>query len=212
MSASGADLLGLGVLAAAALGGALAGALRQAVHLLAVALAALLAGPLGRALAGAVGGLLGEGQGPLAGPLARLLAFAGVFVAAGMAAHLALGALWRSGKASPANRALGALLGGAQAALGLWALCSLLVLQGGAVGPPGFRLDPSRGDLFGFARDHNLLELVAPGEVALLRERLGAAGGEGGGPVERARRAVEEAAAAARRTGEALERVEKGAR
>jgi hypothetical protein len=80
------------------------------------------------------------------------------------------------------------------------------------VGPPSFRLDPSQGDLFGFARDHNLLQALAPREAALLREKLGALrqeagkGGEGEveGPLDRARRAAEEAAAAARRAEEAL--------
>jgi hypothetical protein len=219
VNGTSADLAGLAVLAAAALGGALAGALRQVVHVAAVGLAALLAGPLGGALERSVAGLLGEGQAPLAGPLARLAAFVGVFLAAGLVAQVVLAALRRGSPASPANRAAGALLGGAQAALALWALCSLLVLWGGPVGPPAFRLDPSQGDLLGFARDHNLLEAVAPREAALLRGRLGAlreAAGkgseEGEGPVDRARRTVEEAGAAARRAEEALEKAAREAR
>jgi len=206
-----ADLAGLAVLAAAALGGALAGALRQVLHVAALAVAALLAGPAGAALEGPVTRALGEGQAPLAGPLSHLAAFVGIFLLVGLAAHLVLGALRRGAPGSPANRALGAVLGGAQASVALWALLSILALWGRPVGPPGFRLDPSRGDLFGFAREHNLLEAVAPREAALLRSRLeplreaaGASPDEG--PLERARRAAEEAAAAARRAQDALEK------
>jgi hypothetical protein len=219
VSGTSADLCGLAVLAAAALGGALAGALRQVVHVAAVGLAALVAGPLGGALEGSVARLLGEGQAPLAGPLARLVAFVAVFLGAGLLAQVVLAALRRGAPASPANRAAGALLGGGQAALALWALCSLLVLWGRPLGPPAFRLDPTQGDLFGFARDHNLIEAVAPGEAALLREKLGtlrdAAGtgdGPGLGPIDRARQAVEEAGVAARRAEEALEKAAREAR
>jgi hypothetical protein len=198
------DLLGLAALTVGAATGALAGGLRQAVHLGALGLAALLAPALSPLLAGPISRLLPQkGLGP---PVAAFVALAFCFAALSLAGHLALRSSGRDGRRPPADRALGALLGGLQAAVGLWAVLSLLVLWDRPLGGKGLRLDPRQGDLCGFAREHNLLEAVLPRQLRQIREKLPAV-----------RQAVEkgtrdQASEAAHRARRALEQAEKPAR
>jgi len=200
------DLAGLGVLCAGAAVGALAGALRQVVHLGAVALAAALARPLAPGLEGLVGR---TGAAPAqAGPVATLAAFLGLFLVLGAAGQLLLRlARRRDGGRSAADRGLGALLGGLHAFVALWAALSLLVLWGRPVGPARWGLDPGRGDLVAFAREHNLLALVAPAQARAVREQLPALRDAlERGPLERARQAAEAAERAQRAKQEEAEK------
>lgn len=196
------DLLGLGVLAAGAATGALTGALRQVVHLAALGLAALLAPVLSPLLAGPVSRLLPRPE--LGAPVAAFGALALSFALLAVAGHLLLRG--REGGRRSADRGLGALLGGLQAAVGVWAALSLLVLWNRPVGGKELRLDPGEGDLAAFAREHNLLEAVLPEQLRQLREKLPAAreAVESG--------AVRSATEAARKARQALDQAEKAAK
>ncbi len=200
MTALSLDLLGLGVLAAGAAAGAFTGAVRQLVHLVALGLSALLAPALSPILAGPASRLLPG----LGAPMAALAAFALSFALLSVAGHLLIRR--REGGRRPADRGLGALLGGLQAAVGVWAVLSLLVLWDRPLGGQDLRIDPREGDLAAFAREHNLLQAILPEQLRQLREKLPAAreAVEGG-----ALRAADEAARKAR---EALEQAEKAAR
>jgi len=196
------DLLGLAVLAAGAATGALTGALRQVVHLAALGLSALLAPALSPLLAGPISRLLPRPE--LGAPVAALGALVLSFALLSVGGHLLLRG--RGGGRRPADRGLGALLGGFQAAVGVWAALSLLVLWDRPVGGKELRLDPREGDLAAFAREHNLLEAVLPEELRQLRQKLPAA-----------REAVEgealrTATEAAKRARQALDEAEKAAK
>jgi len=200
------DLAGLALLCGGAVAGALAGALRQLVHLGAVALAALLARPLAPGLEALVGR---SGAAPAqAGPLATLAAFLGLFLVLGAVGQLLVRLVRRrDGARSAADRGIGALLGGLHAFMALWAALSLLALWGRPVGPAGWGLDPGRGDLMAFARERNLLAVVAPAQARTVREQLPALRDAlEHGPLERARQAAEEAERAQRARQEALEK------
>jgi membrane protein required for colicin V production len=75
------------------------------------------------------------------------------------------------GAPGPVDRALGALLGGAKAALGCWVLLSALALARGPVSLGGWKLDVRASDFGSLAARHNLLEAAAPGQARIL-ERL----------------------------------------
>jgi membrane protein required for colicin V production len=163
------DLAVVAGLLVAALVGAATGALRQLVQLAAAVLGWLaarhLAAPVARGLARA----LPEAGARLAAPA---LLFAGVFALASVAGAVLLraGGLHRAVR-SPADRGLGALLGGAKGAFVAWVLLSVLVLAGGPVGAGRLRVDPRDSDLAGFARAHNLVARVDPTAARRL-ERL----------------------------------------
>jgi membrane protein required for colicin V production len=108
----------------------------------------------------------------LARPAAVALLFAGTFALVTLAGGLALraGGLSRAVR-GPADRALGALLGGAKGALAAWVLLSALALAGGPVGPARFRIDLRGSEFAGLAREHNLLVRVDPAAARRL-ERL----------------------------------------
>ncbi len=147
------DLVVLGFLAVSAILGAVSGALRQLVTLGAAALAVLAA----RAWSDEVGAGLARRFSGIARPLAPALLFFGTFAVASLAGVLLL----RAGGASrvvrgPADRAAGALVGGAKAALVAWALLSLLALAGERA-PQAIRADARRSDLAALAREHNLV-------------------------------------------------------
>ena len=163
------DLLGLCLLLLATAGGALTGALRQVVHLVAVGGAAVLGPRLGPPLEGLVGGLVPARAVPAAAALAGFLL---LFVALSLAGHLALRLLRGEGKRSAADRGLGALLGGLQAALGIWAVLSLLVIWDRPVVAGPLRVDPRDGQLAAVAREHNLLDLAAPAQARELRRKI----------------------------------------
>jgi hypothetical protein len=199
------DLPCLALLALGAAGGASSGALRQVVHLLSVVLAAVLARPAGEVLEGPMRRVVSPA---LARPLGAVLAFGAALALFGVGGSLLLRGRVRGRARSPTDMGMGALLGGAQAALFLWAALSLLVLWDRPVGPKGYRLDPRQGDLAGLAREHNLLDAAAPDKAREVRERLPAVREvlEGGNPLEKAREAAREAVRAEERKREALEK------
>ncbi|HEY7725450.1 MAG TPA: CvpA family protein [Anaeromyxobacteraceae bacterium] len=199
------DLPCLALLALGAAGGAASGALRQVVHLLSVALAAVLARPGGELLEAPMRRVVSPA---LARPLGAVLAFGAALALFGIAGGLLLRGRARGRARSPADMGLGALLGGAQAALFLWAALSLLVLWDRPVGPRRFRLDPRHGDLAAVAREHNLLDAAAPGKAQEVREKLPAVREalEAENPIEKAQEAAREAVRAQERRREALEK------
>jgi membrane protein required for colicin V production len=163
------DLVVLALLLLASLLGAASGALRQAVALGGVVLGWLAARQLSVPVARGLSRALPE---VLARPAAAALLFAGTFALATLVA----GALLRAGGLAravrgPADRALGALLGGAKGALAAWVLLSALALAGGPVGVGRMRIDPRRSEFAGLAREHNLLVRVDPAAARKL-ERL----------------------------------------
>lgn len=161
------DLAVLGAVVVLALAGAAWGALRQLTFLGAAVLGFLAA----RALAPSVGdGLSGSLPAPVSRVTAALLVFFGVLFGASLAAHLVLrwmgaGRFWR-----PADRALGAILGAAKAALVAWVVLSALAFTG-PLGP----LDPRGSDFAALAREHNLFEAWRSPTSGLLKRLLQAA-------------------------------------
>jgi membrane protein required for colicin V production len=147
------DLACVAILSLAAVGGAFTGALPQC----------------GR-LAGAVGGWLGASAlGPLLEPLlasrvpafaARPLSSIAAFVLCAAAAWLAVRVGFRlaGGTAGGgADRGLGALLGGAKAAVVLWVLLSALAVWGRPIQAGSLCLDGRSSDLVALAREHSAL-------------------------------------------------------
>jgi membrane protein required for colicin V production len=165
------DLVVLGLLVGASLLGAASGALRQALQLGGVLAGWMAARHLSAAVAGGFGRALPES---LARPAAAALLFAGTFALLTLAGGLALRARGLSRVVhGPADRALGALLGGAKGALAAWVLLSALALAGGPVGSGRLRVDPRGSEFAGLARRHNLLARVDPVAAGKL-ERLAA--------------------------------------
>jgi membrane protein required for colicin V production len=162
------DLAVLLIVALGAVLGAVSGALRQLVQLAAVALGWLAARRLGAAVAEG----LGRSLPPL---LARSAASAVLFL--GVAALVSLvGALVLRGTGfahavrGPADRGVGALLGGVKAGVVLWVLLSALALAGAAA-PRALAVDPRASEFAALARSYNLLERIAPEPVRAI-ERL----------------------------------------
>ncbi len=153
------DLLCLGILVLAAVVGAFAGALSQLAHAAAVAAGWVGARALGPRLA-----LLLQGKVPAfaAHPLGALAAFVGCTAVAALAARLliALTPLRRAPGSGP-DRALGALMGGLQAAVVLWIALSALAVWNRPVQLGGLRVDPERSELVGAARQWSALGTAA---------------------------------------------------
>jgi membrane protein required for colicin V production len=165
------DLAVLALLALAALLGASSGALRQVVSLAAAALGVAAA----RAFTPAVAAGLAGSIGPLAKVAAPALLFLGGF---GLASLLGAAILRGTGVSrvvrGPADRAAGALLGGAKGALGAWALLSGLALAGDAL--PARLAAPARGsDFAALARAHNLVARIDADAARRLERALDAA-------------------------------------
>lgn len=165
------DLAVLALLALAALYGATTGALRQLVSLAAVGLGVLAA----RAWTADVAAGLARTISPVARPLAPLLLFLGIFALASLAG---LAVLRGTGVArvvrGPADRGLGALLGGAKGALAAWVLLSALALAGDHA--PEAVLRRARGsDFAALARAHNLVRTLDPDAARVLERALEAA-------------------------------------
>jgi membrane protein required for colicin V production len=162
------DLVLLVALTLAAALGAAAGALRQGVQLAAAVLGWLAARHLGAAVAGGLGRWLP----PLvARAAAGVLLFAGIFALASLVG----GALLRgTGLATavrgPADRGLGALLGGAKVTLVGWVALSAAALGASAL-PAKAVVTLSRSELASLAREHNLLLRLDPDKARTL-ERL----------------------------------------
>lgn len=162
------DLLVLAVLVLFAVLGASSGVLRQMVMLTSTVLGYLAARYLAPPVA--TGFTRGPAQ-PLARALAGVLFFFAVMFLAGFLGRTLI-ARMGGGRAvrSPADRGLGALLGAAKAALGLWVVISAFVLLGRPVGPSFFRLEPQGGDFTGLAADYNALDTwVGPTGTTLRR-------------------------------------------
>lgn len=164
------DLVGLSLVVLGAVAGALAGALRQVVRLLALAAAALLAPRLAPRLAGPIERILSEPG--AAAAVAVALAFALLFLLLWLLGRVVLRIAASEAERGAADRGFGALLGGLQALLAVWMAVSVLALWGRPLGTRSFRLDPTQGQLAGVVRTHNLLDLVAPADARMLRERL----------------------------------------
>jgi len=149
----------LSILVLAAVGGAFAGALPQLAHV-----GAVVAGWAGaRAVGPRIAPLL-QGRVPAfaAHPIASVAAFVGCTLAATLAvrALLFLTPLRRI-PGSRADRGLGALLAGLQAALVLWVGLSALAVWNRPVRVGGLELDPAGSELVGLARECNALGPLA---------------------------------------------------
>lgn len=166
------DLAVLAVLAAASIAGASSGALRQVVSLLAAVLGWVAARQLGADVAA---GFARTIPGGLARVLAPALLFLGAFAIGSLAGGLLLRATGLSRVVrKPADRGIGALLGGLKGGLASWVILSALALAG----PPG----PGRvgrwsegSDLLAIARKHNLLVRLDPDAAGTLERVIAAA-------------------------------------
>jgi membrane protein required for colicin V production len=167
------DVAVLAVLATAALLGASGGALRQVVQLAAAVLGWLAARHLGPAVAE---GFARSVPALLARAGASALLFVGTFA---LASLLGGAALRMTGLArivrGPADRGLGALLGGAKGALGAWVLLSALALVAGSPLGGGLAARTRGSDFAGLARRHNLLVRLDPERARALERVLRAA-------------------------------------
>lgn len=166
------DLALVAVLALAAIRGALSGALRQLVSLAAVVLGWAAARRLGADVAQGLSGTVG-------GALARVVGPALLFLGAAAAASLAGALILRAtGVAravrSPADRAAGALLGGAKGGLGIWVILSAVALASEAL-PDRVARHVRESDLYALARAHNLLARLDPGAARRFERALEAA-------------------------------------
>jgi membrane protein required for colicin V production len=174
------DVACLVALAAAALAGAATGALRQLAKVAAAGLA--VAGA--RVFAPSVAAVLVRWAPPaLADPAASAATFLGLYLALALLLGLAARAARAAGAVpASADRGLGALLGGAKAALVLWVLVSVLVAWGKPLPVVGDRLGASASDFAAFARTHGALGALhaAPVDARTARERRDAAAAEWG--------------------------------
>ncbi len=161
------DLVVLAFLAISAVAGALSGALRQLVSLVAAGAGVVAA----RAWSAEVGAGLAHRFSGAARPLAPALLFFGAFALVSIAGALLLRAGGLSGVVrGPADRGIGALMGGAKAGVVAWALLSLLALAGDL--PPAAVRSAAKGsDLAALARAHNLVARMDPGAARLLERR-----------------------------------------
>ncbi len=149
------DLACLAVVVLAAAFGAFAGAVPQLAHA-----AAIVAGWAGaRAFGPRIAPLL-QGKVPAfaAHPIAGVVAFVGCTLVASLLARVlvALTPLRRA-PGTGADRGLGALLGGAQAAVVLWVVLSALAVWNRPLQVGTVRLDPAGSELVGAAREWNAL-------------------------------------------------------
>jgi membrane protein required for colicin V production len=154
------DLVAVALLAVAAASGSLSGALHQVVHLSGMVVGWLAARHLGPPIARGLARWLPQ---TAARGAAGVLLFLGFSILAAWIGHRLL-ATRRVAAAvrSPPDRGLGALLGGAKAALTLWIALSALALVGGRVSLGRFALDGAGSDLAALAHRHNLLTTWSP--------------------------------------------------
>lgn len=165
------DFAVLALLAVSALYGATTGALRQLVSLAAVVLGVLAT----RAWSADVAAGLGRTFSPVARYLAPVLLFFGVLALASLAgrALLSFTGMARVVR-GPADRGLGALLGGGKGLLAAWVLLSALALAGDHA--PGAVLRwARRSDFAALARAHNLVRTLDPGAARAVERALEAA-------------------------------------
>lgn len=176
----GLDLALLGLLALAAAAGAWAGALRQAVSLGAAVLGWLAARHLGGAVAA---GLERWIPAFAARAAAGALLFFGVMALASIAGGILLrGTGLAAVVRGPVDRGLGGLVGGAKAALVGWVLLSVAALGARAL-PDRAERTLARSELFGLAREQNLLVRLDAGTARSLERLVQRARAlRGGGP------------------------------
>jgi membrane protein required for colicin V production len=167
------DLAVLGLLLLFAVAGAIGGALRQLVQLGAVVTGWLAARHLAPRLAGPLLGARPPAWERGARAAGCFLAAVVLFTLVGRAVARRLHG--RDGGPGPVDRAVGALLGAAKAALGCWVLLSALALAHGPLTLGGWRLDVRASDFGSLAARHNLLEAAAPRQARLLERLLEAA-------------------------------------
>lgn len=145
------DLASLAIVVLAAIFGAFAGAVPQLAHAAAVA-----AGWGGARVVGPRVAPWLQGRVPpfAAHPIAGVVAFVACTLVATLLAR-ALVALTplRRARGTGADRGLGALLGGVQAALALWVALSALAVWNRPLQLGTVRLDPATSELVGVARD-----------------------------------------------------------
>lgn len=166
------DLIVLVVLATAALTGAASGALRQCVGLGAAVLGWLaarhLAAPVAEGLSRWLPGMVARAAAPV-------LLFAGIYALGTLLGALALRATGISAVVrGPADRGVGALLGGAKGALVAWVLVSALLLAAGGA-PRAFGLDLRGSDFVSLGVRHDLLRRLDPERARALQRVLRAA-------------------------------------
>lgn len=170
MTGSTIDLAVLAALALAAILGASSGALRQLVQLAAVVAGALAARQFAAPVAAGLGRLASA-------PVARAIAPAFLFLGVAALVSLVGVALLRGTAVSravrgPADRGLGALLGGVKSALVAWVILSVLALSAG-IAPEGAARAVRSSQLVDLAAHYNAVERVAPdGAKALERFRM----------------------------------------
>ncbi len=154
------DFAAVALLALFAATGSSAGALHQVVHLGGMLVGWLGAWHLGAPVARGLARWIPES---LARGAAGVLLFLGFSILAAWIGHRLLAAKRLSGAVrSPPDRGLGALLGGAKAALVVWIVLSALALAGGRVSLGRFAVDGRGSDLAALARHHNLLSTWSP--------------------------------------------------
>lgn len=169
MTGSTIDLAVLAALALAAILGASSGALRQLVQLAAVVAGALAARQFAAPVAAGLGRLASA-------PVARAIAPAFLFLGVAALVSLVGVALLRGTAVSravrgPADRGLGALLGGVKSGLVAWVILSVLALSAG-IAPEGAARAVRSSQLVDLAARYNAVERVAPdGAKALERFR-----------------------------------------
>jgi membrane protein required for colicin V production len=165
------DLAVLAILAAAALLGAASGALRQLVSLTSVVLGALAA----RAWSADVAAGLARSFSPPARVLAPFLLFLGIFA---LSSLVGLAVLRWTGISrvvrGPADRGVGALLGGAKGALAAWVLLSALALAA-EIAPQTLSRAVRGSELAALARVHNLIARLDPTSARVIERALEAA-------------------------------------
>lgn len=156
----GVDLLATGALLLFALLGAVAGALVQLARLAAIVAGALLAKPLGAALAPLLGPLGLEGR--TAGWVGTALAFAGLYLVFGLGGRGVAKLLTEDREVRAVDRAVGGLLGAAQALVVIWVVLSAALLLERAAPRVGIGL-PAEGSVAAAAtRAHPFFEVALP--------------------------------------------------
>lgn len=154
------DFATVALLALAAAFGSASGALHQLVQLAGMAVGWIAAWQLGAPVARGIARWLPQGT---ARGAAGLLLFLGFGTLGAWVGHRFLATRGLKGAVrSPPDRGLGAVLGGAKAALVLWIALSALALAGGRVGLGRFVLDGAGSDLMALAKDYNLLTRWRP--------------------------------------------------
>lgn len=185
------DLSVLALLVIAAVRGALTGALRQLVSLAAAVVGVLAARSFGKD----VGDGLARTVSPLARGLGPVLIFFGIAAVASLAGGLLLrGTGLARVVRGPPDRAAGALLGGAKAAVAAWLVLSAIALARELI-PGRFADVGAESDFAALARDHNLVSRLGPDAARHLekvRPLDGAVSPDGARQLDEARRQLEE--------------------